>query len=139
LIETTSAESYTAVEALANYAAYLQAPEGCWSYSLYLILKAIHATGNSSTKLKRLQNLALTVQGEDTHEAYHSNNIASSVLSDLVSESYPGYIHAGTLFSLYYLAGINSSFFQPILDQLLANNPSGIFDNLCKLQAKFQI
>jgi hypothetical protein len=141
LIETTSAESYTAVEAHANYVAYLQAPEGCRSYTLFQILKAIHATGNSSTKLKRIQDLASTVQGEDTHEVYLSafNDIASSVLSDLVSETHPGYIHTGTLFSLYYLAGLNRSFFQPILDQLLTNNPSGIFDNLGELQAKIQI
>jgi hypothetical protein len=115
-------------------------------YKLRKAAGAIHCfkysrLSNSSTKLKRIQDLASTVQGEDTHGVYLSafNDIASSVLSDIVSETHPGYIHAGTLFSLYYLAGLNRSFFQPILDQLLTNNPSGIFDNFGELQAKIQI
>jgi hypothetical protein len=105
------------------------------------MLKDIHTTGNASVKLRRLKDLANLIQRDESHEAFISrfNDVATSVVLHLESSIHPGYIHLGHLLSLHYLAGLNRAYFQPILDQLLAGNPSGLFDNLPELQSEIQI
>jgi hypothetical protein len=124
-----------------QYPAYYALEEGFRSYPFYTIVADIFQVGNATTKLKGLKEFIHLRQGEETHEHYLSifNDYKSLVSSDLASVDYPGYIHMDTLYCLFYLAGLNRDVFGPILDQLLSNNPSGIFDNLADLQAKVQI
>jgi hypothetical protein len=130
LYKHMSKDAMSAIKAHKQYPAYYALEVGFRSYPFYTIVADIFQVGNATTKLKRLSEFIHLRQGEETHEHYLSifNDYKSLVSSDLASVDYPGYIHMDTLYCLFYLAGLNRDVFGPILDQLLSNNPSGIFD-----------
>lgn len=131
-----SASSLILVKAHKHYPEYYALPDGERSYAFFEILKFIHCIGNAATKLSRLKTFTQMVQGGDSHEEYLSrfNALAPLVRSDLTTFEKPQDIHADSLFVLIYLAGLNKDLFRQVLDQLLASNPSGHFDNLYEVK-----
>ena len=135
----TSSDSKTVMLSHPDYTAYLNAPDHMRSLPYYLMLLAIHRTGDASIKYKRTMSLMTALQGDDQLESWVAflDNAFDQFEVDFADPDNPGFMRLSEFKSFLFLRGCNRTQFQRLYDEQLRSNPSGRFPDTKALMAQF--
>lgn len=135
----TSPDSKTIMLSHPDYAAYLVAPDHKRSLPYYLMLLAIHRTGDASIKYKRTMNLMTASQGDEQLESWVAflDNAFDQFEVDFEDPDNQGFMRLSEFKSFLFLRGCNRAQFQRLYDEQLRATPSGRFPDTKELMAQF--
>ena len=135
----TSADSKTVMLSHPDYEQYLAAPDHKRSLPYYLMLLAIHRTGDASIKYKRTMTLITASQGDDQLESWCAflDNAFDQFIVDFEDLEHKGYMRLSEFKSFLFLRGCNRTQFQRLYDEQLRATPTGRFPDTKILMGQF--